>query len=100
MTIVVVDDDGGSIFGTLEYGAEELAGPMRRIFTTPTGADIETLCAAHGVPATTARSAEELGELVGRPSAGIRVIRVPVDGAARRSAGQRARDAVVASLAD
>lgn len=100
LTIVVVDDDGGSIFGTLEYGAEELAGPMRRIFTTPTGADIETLCAAHGVPATTARSAEELGELVGRPSAGIRVIRVPVDGSARRSAGQRARDAVVAALAD
>ncbi len=100
LTIVVVDDDGGSIFGTLEYGAEELAGPMRRIFTTPTGTDIETLCASHGIPATSARSAEELGELIGRPSAGIRVIRVPLDGSARRSAGQRTRDAVVAALVD
>lgn len=100
LAIVVVDDDGGSIFGTLEYGEEELAGPMRRIFTTPTGADIETLCAAHGIPATTARTADELAELVGRPTAGIRVIRVPVDGATRRAAGQRARDAVVAALRD
>lgn len=100
LTIVVVDDDGGSIFGTLEYGAEELAGPMRRIFTTPTGADIETLCAAHRIPATTARTAEELADLVGRPATGIRVIRVAVDGGARRLAGTRARETVVAALTD
>lgn len=100
LTLVVVDDDGGSIFTTLEYGADELAGPLRRIFTTPTGTDIETLCAAHGIPATTARTAAELAELVARPSAGIRVIRVPVDGSARRPAGQRAREAVAAALAD
>lgn len=99
LTIVVVDDDGGSIFATLEYGAEELSGPMRRIFTTPTGADIETLCAAHGVPATTARTTAELADLVGRPATGIRVIRVPVDGGERRAAGSRARETVVAALA-
>lgn len=98
LTIVVVDDDGGSIFGTLEYGAEELAGPLRRIFTTPTGVDIETLCAAHGIPATTARTGEELTELVGRPSTGVRVIRVPVDGAGRRESAVRAREAVIAAL--
>lgn len=98
LTIVVVDDDGGSIFTTLEYGALELAGPMRRLFTTPTGTDIEVLCAAHGVPATTATSAEQLTALVARPSEGIRVVRVPVDGAARRAAGQQAREAVVAAL--
>ncbi|WP_435202413.1 2-succinyl-5-enolpyruvyl-6-hydroxy-3-cyclohexene-1-carboxylic-acid synthase [Janibacter sp. GS2] len=99
LTIVVVDDDGGSIFTTLEYGVEELSGPMRRIFRTPTGADIETLCAAHGVPATTARSSEEIKELVSRRSAGIRVIRVPVDGGARRADGRRVRDVVAAALA-
>lgn len=100
LTIVVVDDDGGSIFSTLEYGADELAGPMQRLFTTPTGTDIELLCAAHGVPATTVSGTEGLAELVSRPSTGIRVIRVPVDAGARRDAGQAAREAVVAALTD
>ena len=99
LTLVVVDDDGGSIFGTLEYGADELAGPMRRLFTTPTGTDIELLCAAHGVPATTAESAKHLSDLMRQPSAGIRVVRVAIDGAARRISGQQAREAVVAALA-
>lgn len=100
LTIVVVDDDGGSIFTTLEYGADELSGPMRRIFTTPTGTDIETLCAAHGVGATTATTATALADLVRQPSTGVRIIRVQIDGNARRAAGQRARDAVVSALAD
>src|SRR5699024_4397252 len=98
LTLVVVADDGGSIFDTLEYGARELAGPKRRIFTTPTGTDIETLCAAHGIPATTARTAAEVAELVVRPAAGIRVVRVPVDGF-RRAAGERTRAVVAAALA-
>ncbi|CAM3981482.1 2-succinyl-5-enolpyruvyl-6-hydroxy-3-cyclohexene-1-carboxylic-acid synthase [Janibacter anophelis] len=99
LTIIVVDDDGGSIFGTLEYGADELAGPMRRLFTTPTGTDIEVLCAAHGVPATTATSVDELADLVRRPSTGIRVVRVVVDGAARRGDAARVRAVVRDALA-
>lgn len=100
LTLIVVDDDGGSIFGTLEYGAEEFSGPLRRIFTTPTGTDIETLCAAHGIPATTARTADELAGLVAAPTTGVRVIRVPVDGGARRTAEERVRAAVTDALAD
>lgn len=100
LTLVVVDDDGGSIFGTLEYGADELAGPMRRLFTTPTGTDIEVLCAAHGVPATTATSVDELVDLVRRPSAGIRVVRVAVDGAARRASAARVCAVVRDALAE
>ena len=49
-------------------------------------------------PATTATSAEQLSALVARPSEGIRVVRVPVDGAARREAGRLARETVVAAL--
>lgn len=99
LTIVVVDDDGGSIFTTLEYGADELAGPLRRLFTTPTGTDIDTLCVAHGVPATTARTTEQLTDLVSRPSTGVRVIRVAVDGSLRRAAGERARATIADALA-
>ncbi|WEV77868.1 2-succinyl-5-enolpyruvyl-6-hydroxy-3-cyclohexene-1-carboxylic-acid synthase [Janibacter cremeus] len=98
LTIVVVDDDGGSIFDTLEYGADEHAGPMRRLFTTPTGADIEALCAAHGVPATTARTPEDLARLVETPATGVRVVRVPIAAGSRRAAGERTRAAVVAAL--
>lgn len=99
LTIVVLDDDGGSIFGTLEYGAPELSGPMTRLFTTPTGSDIGLLCAAHGVPSTTAHSPDDLAGLLHHGSPGIRVIRVPVPGHARRAAGQRVRAAVAAALA-
>lgn len=100
LTIVVVDDDGGSIFDTLEYGADEHAGPMRRIFTTPTGTDIETLCAAHGIPATTAGTRAELTHLLERPATGIRVIRVPVETGTRRAAAARDRAAIRAALVD
>jgi 2-succinyl-5-enolpyruvyl-6-hydroxy-3-cyclohexene-1-carboxylate synthase len=98
LTVVVADDDGGSIFDTLEYGAPEFAGPRRRIFTTPTGTDIETLCAAHGIPATTARTEAELADLVRSPATGIRVIRVPIRPGTRRAAGERTRSLVAAAL--
>lgn len=99
LTVVVLDDDGGSIFATLEYGAPELSGPMTRLFTTPTGSDIGLLCAAHGVPSTTAHTPDELARLLGQTGPGIRVIRVPVPGHARRATGQQVRAAVAAALA-
>ncbi len=98
LTLVVVDDDGGSIFGTLEYGEERLAGSLRRLFTTPTGTDIEALCAAHGVPCRTVSDTAELAGLVAQPPSGIQVVRVPVDGGERRTAAARARGVVAAAL--
>ncbi len=50
LTIVVANDDGGSIFSTLEQGAPEYAATFERVYATPTGADIAALCAAYGVP--------------------------------------------------
>lgn len=98
LTIVVVDDDGGSIFGTLEYGAPELAGRLGRLFTTPTGTDIEILCAAHGVPCTTVTDAAELARVVVGPAQGMRVVRVPVDGSRRRGDEARINEVVAAAL--
>ena len=37
LTIVVLNDDGGGIFATLEHGAPERADRFERIFGTPTG---------------------------------------------------------------
>lgn len=85
LTIVVVNDDGGAIFATLEVGAPELAGDFERIFGTPTGTDIASLCAAHGVPHRLVDTAEALAEAISRRPAGITVleVRVPREGARR-----------------
>ena len=43
LTIVVVNDDGGSIFATLEQGAPEYADRFDRLFGTPHGVDLAAL---------------------------------------------------------
>ena len=49
LTLVVVNDDGGGIFTTLEHGAPERAADFERVFGTPTGTDLAALCRAHGI---------------------------------------------------
>ena len=46
LTIVVLNDGGGGIFGLLEQGAPEHAGPFERIFGTPHTVDLAALAAA------------------------------------------------------
>ncbi|HEX5861220.1 MAG TPA: 2-succinyl-5-enolpyruvyl-6-hydroxy-3-cyclohexene-1-carboxylic-acid synthase, partial [Nocardioides sp.] len=50
LTIVVVNDDGGSIFAMLEQGAAEYADRYDRLFGTPHGVDLASLCAATRTP--------------------------------------------------
>ncbi len=50
LTIVVVNDDGGSIFSMLEQGAPEHAHAFERLFGTPHGVDLAALCAATRTP--------------------------------------------------
>jgi 2-succinyl-5-enolpyruvyl-6-hydroxy-3-cyclohexene-1-carboxylate synthase len=97
LTIVVANDDGGSIFSTLEQGAPEYAATFERVYATPTGADIGGLCRAYGVehrrvgPADLAAALEE-------NVAGIRVLEVPVDRSGRRDLTVRIGAAVKAVL--
>ncbi|MDQ2756129.1 MAG: 2-succinyl-5-enolpyruvyl-6-hydroxy-3-cyclohexene-1-carboxylic-acid synthase [Actinomycetota bacterium] len=46
LTLVVVNDDGGSIFAGLEQGSDAYAPAFERVFATPHGVDLEALCAA------------------------------------------------------
>lgn len=100
LTVVVVNDDGGAIFGTLEYGEPgrirdpAAAATLRRAFTAPTGADLAARCAAHGVRHRAVTSAAELAEAVGRRPVGLSVVEVAAHGADRR-----AHEARVAALA-
>lgn len=95
LTVVVLDDRGGSIFGTLEYGAPEHADRLQRVFTTPTRTDVAALAESHGWPATTARTPDELRSALA-PGTGIRVVVVPLDGTDRRGDAERLRRAVSA----
>ncbi|MFQ6172319.1 2-succinyl-5-enolpyruvyl-6-hydroxy-3-cyclohexene-1-carboxylic-acid synthase [Oryzobacter sp. R7] len=86
LTVVVVNDDGGGIFTTLEPGAPERSDGFERVFGTPTGTDLAALCAAHDVVHTRATTAEELATEVARVPSGLRVVEVVVDRATHRQA--------------
>lgn len=89
LTIIVMNDNGGGIFGTLEQGRPELAEHFERIFGTPTNADLSLLCAASGVEHVAVESHEHLSRLVAEPVSGLRVLEVSMDRTAER-AGRRA----------
>ena len=86
LTLVVVNDDGGGIFTTLEHGAPERADDFERVFGTPTGADLAALCRAHGIPYDRVADAAALAAAVAEPPHGIRVVEVVVDRATHRQA--------------
>ncbi len=78
LTVVVVNDDGGSIFAVLEQGAPEHAAAFERVFATPHGVDLAALCAATGTPHRRVRGLPALEEaLLGRPQ-GIEVVEAVV----------------------
>jgi 2-succinyl-5-enolpyruvyl-6-hydroxy-3-cyclohexene-1-carboxylate synthase len=85
LTIVVVSDDGGSIFATLEQGDRRYAGAFERVFATPHGTDIEVLCRARHTAYERISDLERLAEALAEPQAGIRVLEVPVPRDDRRA---------------
>ena len=99
LTLVVVNDDGGGIFTTLEHGAPERAAQFERVFGTPTGTDIGALCRAHGIPHDRVHSAADLGAAVSEPPHGIRVVEVVVDRATHRHAHADLRALAARTLA-
>lgn len=88
LTIVVGNDDGGGIFAGLEQGAPEFADGFERVFGTPTGADLGSLCAAFGV-AHSQSSARDLPAVLAGQSGGIRVVEVELDRRDRRDFADR-----------
>ena len=82
LTVVVVNDDGGAIFDTLEYGAQGTKGrdpeAFGRLFATPTGTSLAELAAAHGVDHVQVGDAAGLAEQVRRRPEGLRVVEVLV----------------------
>lgn len=95
LTIVVVNDDGGGIFTTLEQGAPRYADSFERVFGTPHHVDLAALCAATGTAHRLVDDLDELREALTAEPAGIGVVEVRVDRGDRRDLDQRLRGLAV-----
>jgi 2-succinyl-5-enolpyruvyl-6-hydroxy-3-cyclohexene-1-carboxylate synthase len=84
LTFVVLSDDGGSIFSTLEQGDPRYASAFERVFGTPHGTDLEALCAAHHTAFERVTDLDRLSTALDENPSGIRVLEVPVSRVDRR----------------
>ncbi|MGD9958430.1 2-succinyl-5-enolpyruvyl-6-hydroxy-3-cyclohexene-1-carboxylic-acid synthase [Nocardioides sp.] len=91
LTIVVVNDDGGSIFAMLEQGADEYADRFDRLFATPHRVDLASLCAATRTPHWRVSTEAELQHALANPNGGIDVVEAVVRRDNRRDLDRRIR---------
>jgi 2-succinyl-5-enolpyruvyl-6-hydroxy-3-cyclohexene-1-carboxylate synthase len=91
LCMVVVNNDGGGIFGTLEPAA--FPGPFERVFGTPHTASLEHLAAAFGVPYTLVSHPDDLAKAL--YGSGLRIVEARTDRAANADLRARMRAAAV-----
>jgi 2-succinyl-5-enolpyruvyl-6-hydroxy-3-cyclohexene-1-carboxylate synthase len=89
--LVVVNDDGGSIFATLEQGAAGYAAAFERVFGTPQGLRLEGLAHAAGLTYRLVTTADELRAALASPPAGMELVEVRVDRSRRRALDEAVR---------
>ncbi|GEK18971.1 2-succinyl-5-enolpyruvyl-6-hydroxy-3-cyclohexene-1-carboxylate synthase [Cellulomonas persica] len=99
LQVVVANDDGGSIFATLEHGEPHRAAVFERVFATPHGADLAALCAGYGVRHTRVVEVDALLPALAAPGRGVSVVEVRVDRAGRRAQTQLLARSVAAAAA-
>ena len=91
LTVVVANDDGGSIFATLEQGSPAHADRFERLFGTPHHVDLASLCAASRTPHWRVDSLAELEHALANPNGGIEVVEAVVRRDNRRELDARIR---------
>ncbi|RII43706.1 2-succinyl-5-enolpyruvyl-6-hydroxy-3-cyclohexene-1-carboxylic-acid synthase [Galactobacter valiniphilus] len=85
LDVIVAQDDGGTIFSTLEHGAVAERGAYRgavtRYFRTPHGLDLAPIAQAYGWDATTATTHQAVRAWLaeGSTAGGRRLLEVPVE---------------------
>jgi 2-succinyl-5-enolpyruvyl-6-hydroxy-3-cyclohexene-1-carboxylate synthase len=98
LCVLVVNNDGGGIFSTLEQAA--FPDSFERVFGTPHGADLASLAAAAGLPYSKLDDAAYLSDVLA--GAGLRLVEVRTDradGAKLRAAiTQACTSAIIATL--
>ena len=93
LMVVVVNDDGGSIFSVLEQGGPAYADSFEKLFGTPHGVDLAALCAASRTPHRRVTTRVELEQAVASPLGGIEVVEAVV-----RRDNRRDLDAAIRGL--
>jgi 2-succinyl-5-enolpyruvyl-6-hydroxy-3-cyclohexene-1-carboxylate synthase len=93
LTFVVVNDDGGSIFASLEQGGPGHEGAFERLFATPHHVDLASLCAATRTPHWRVDSLAELRHALASPAGGLEVVEAVV-----RRDNRRDLDAAIRAL--
>jgi 2-succinyl-5-enolpyruvyl-6-hydroxy-3-cyclohexene-1-carboxylate synthase len=99
LRVVVVNDDGGAIFHTLEQGDPHYAegayeGAFERLFGTPHGVDLAALAQAFGWRYRRVETREQLTEALAGPVSGRELVEVPISRADRRDFERRIRSLV------
>jgi 2-succinyl-5-enolpyruvyl-6-hydroxy-3-cyclohexene-1-carboxylate synthase len=91
LTVVVANDDGGSIVATLEQGAPEHAEQFDKLFGTPHGVDLASVCTGLRVPHWRVHDRAELAHALANPNGGIEVVEAVVRRDNRRELDERIR---------
>jgi 2-succinyl-5-enolpyruvyl-6-hydroxy-3-cyclohexene-1-carboxylate synthase len=94
LTFVVVDNDGGGIFGLLEPGADPDRKRFERVFGTSHGVDLAALCGATATPHVRVSTAGEVVAAVLDPRPGMQVVEIRTDRASARALADATRAAV------
>ncbi|MGI8767960.1 MAG: hypothetical protein ACR2I1_02480 [Propionibacteriaceae bacterium] len=89
LRIVVVNDDGGSIFHTLEQGAEQYDAAFERVFGTPHHVDLGSLVTGLGHMHRLVDSIDALSRALSIPARGIDVVECRIDRSSRRVIDQQ-----------
>ncbi len=98
LTIVLINNNGGGIFGHLPVAQFE--PPFEEFFATPQNVDFAKLCSTYGVPHRVVKTAAQLAQAVAKlPQRGVRVLELRTD--RRRDAAWRKETfaAIAAKLA-
>jgi 2-succinyl-5-enolpyruvyl-6-hydroxy-3-cyclohexene-1-carboxylate synthase len=94
LCLIVVNNDGGGIFSTLEQAA--FTGSFERLFGTPHGAGLDHLAAAFGLPYLRLDQPEDLGKAL--PGVGLRIVEAQTDRAAGAALRTRLREVAAAAI--
>jgi 2-succinyl-5-enolpyruvyl-6-hydroxy-3-cyclohexene-1-carboxylate synthase len=96
LTIVVTNNDGGSIFSFLPQASAVSDSTFELLYGTPHGVSFEHLASAHGIAYQRATTTEDLQQILRK--GGTRLIEVPFDRSVNVSQHEALQAAVVTAL--